>query len=735
MLPAFAGVTVTSPTNGATVQSPVKFVASATATNRSRITGMAIYVDSVQVYSTKSASLNTSVSMTSGKHSIVVQATISTGGTYSADLSLTVAASTPLQITTTTLANGAVGTAYSATLQAAGGTMPYSWSLASGSLPVGLTFSSSGTISGTPTVSGTSSFSASVKDSETSPQIATSTFAITIAQPPPLQLTTTTLPNGTVGSSYSLALQATGGVVPYGWSLASGSLPTGLTLSTGGVISGTPTASGTFTFSLTVTDSEVPPVTVTSAIFTVIIAIAPLQLTTSTLANGTVGSVYSSTLQATGGTAPYIWSLASGSLPAGLTLSASGAISGTPTASGTSSFNVTVTDSEVPPQVVTSGTLTLTIAPVSNSSALAAAYAAYTESNYISAPSYTGSNTYYVSSAGSDSNAGTATAPWATLAHAALAVSGCALVLVEPGTYSVSSGRVAKIANSGTSSCHTAYVATAYASSFLVAADDRANDPAIWITGSFVDLVGFDITNPKGCMGVYPNGTYTNLFYNGIHDIDNGSGSYSCGNGVGGGGIVGEIGTSTYNTWSENIVWNIGPSGDHYTHGIYTTAPYATIENNIVYNASAGCIQAYHQPSNDVISNNTLVGCYWGYIVGADSGHAASNMVFNNNIVANNTQYGIYECGAASCGVAMGSNNTYSNNITYSNADQMEGGTLVDNLTSNPELIDIASPASGGNFAVGSGSPAIGAGTTSDAPLTDILGVSRGISVTIGAYE
>ena len=125
-----------------------------------------------------------------------------------------------------------------------------------------------------------------------------------------------------------------------------------------------------------------------------------------------------------------------------------------------------------------------------------------------------------------------------------------------------------------------------------------------------------------------------------------------------------------------NIVWNVGYSGDVWIHGIYITGPNMTVENNVVYNVSGGCIQAYHYPSNDIISNNTLVDCKWGYVVGAASGYAASNIVFNNNIVAGNTQYGIYECGASSCGVAMGSKNTYSNNITYSNTDsnQMEVG-------------------------------------------------------------
>ncbi len=732
---AFAGITVTSPTNGSTVQSPVKFVASATATGRSRITGMAILVDSVQVYSNRSASLNTSVAISSGTHSIIVRATISTGGSYSANLTITVQASSPppLTITTTTLASGTVGSAYSATLQATGGTTPYTWSVASGALPSGLTLSTSGIISGTPATSGTSSFSVMVKDAESTPMTATSTFSLTIAPPATLTLTTSSFANGTVGIAYSATLQATGGITPYTWSLTSGSLPSGLTLSASGTISGTPTVSGTSSFSVTVKDAESTPMTATSTFTLTIASPATLTLTTSSLANGTVGIAYSATLQATGGITPYTWSLTSGSLPSGLTLSTSGTISGTPTVSGTSSFSVSVNDSETPPQTVTSGSLTITVIETAS---LAMAYAAFSAANYTSNSNYTVTNTYYVSPTGSDSNTGTTTLPWATLTHAALTVSGCALVLVDPGTYSVSTSRVAKITNSGTSSCHTAYVATAYSSSYLVAANNHANDPAIWITGSYVDLVGFDITNPQGCLGVYPNGTYTNLYYNRIHDIDNGSRAYSCGSGVGGGGIVGEIGTSTYNNWSENIIWNVGPSGNHYTHGIYTAAPYGTIQNNVVYNASAGCIQAYHQPSNSLISNNTLVGCYWGYIVGADSGYSVSNMVFNDNIVSNNTQYGVYECGAASCGVAMGSNNTYSNNITYSNTggNQMEGGTLVNNLTSNPELVNVTSPASGGNFAVQSASPAIGAGTTSGASSADILDEARG-SVTIGAYQ
>ncbi len=330
------------------------------------------------------------------------------------------------------------------------------------------------------------------------------------------------------------------------------------------------------------------------------------------------------------------------------------------------------------------------------------------------------------------------------MAHAASTVSGCSLVLFEPGTYTVSSGRTAEITNSGTSTCHTAYVATAYASSILVTSNDNANDAAIWINASYVDVVGFDINDPMGCMGVYTDGSYINMTYNRVHDIDNSSGAYSCGNGVGGGGILGAIGASNYNNWSDNVVWNVGPSGDHFTHGLYTTSSYNTIQNNIVYNASGACIQAYHEPSNDIITNNTLVGCgYNGFLFGAESGYAYSNSVFSNNAMYGNSGSDINACGASGCGVAIGAGNVFSNNDTASSGGNnigdlsSVGESLVNNITGNPEFLDVASPASSGNFDfTNPGSPLLTAGTATDAPKTDILGATRNTAdPSIGAYE
>jgi hypothetical protein len=207
-------------------------------------------------------------------------------------------------------------------------------------------------ISGTPTATGTSNFTVRVTDSQAPADTATKALSIVVsAGIPDLVITTTSVPNGQIGVAYSQTLVATGGVTPYSWSTVGGTLPSGLSLSSGGVISGTPTTSGTSNFTVQVTDSQAPADTATKALSITIPA--DLSVTTSSLPNGTVGTAYSQTLAAAGGVTPYSWSLASGSLPAGLSLSSGGVISGTPSATGTSSFTVQVTDSQSPADTAT----------------------------------------------------------------------------------------------------------------------------------------------------------------------------------------------------------------------------------------------------------------------------------------------------------------------------------------------------------------------------------------------
>jgi Putative Ig domain len=287
--------------------------------------------------------------------------------TVTKSLSITVtAAVTPVQITTTSVPAGQVSVAYSTTLAASGGTMPYSWSISSGALPAGLTLSAAGTISGTPTASGSFSFTAKVTDSTTpTAQTASQSLTLTIAAAvTPVQITTSSVPSGQVGVAYSTALAASGGTTPYSWSISSGALPGGLTLSAAGTISGTPTASGSFSFTAKVTDSTTPTAQTATQAFTITIAAAvtTLQITTTSIPAGQVSVAYSTTLAASGGTTPYSWSLGSGVLPAGLSLSTAGTLSGTLTTSGSFTFTLKVTDSSTPTAQTATKSFTLTVA-------------------------------------------------------------------------------------------------------------------------------------------------------------------------------------------------------------------------------------------------------------------------------------------------------------------------------------------------------------------------------------
>jgi subtilisin family serine protease len=247
-------------------------------------------------------------------------------------------------VTTTTLPGGTVDETYSQSLAASGGTPPYSWALAAGSLPAGLALDGSGAITGTPTTAGTSSFTVRVTDSQAQTDTQDLQIDVAPAPVPPPTITTTTLPGGTVGQPYSQTLHATEGTTPYTWSLDSGSLPAGLSLdATSGVIAGTPSAGGTASFTVRVTDAgsqtDTQPLTLS-------VVVAPLGITTpATLPAGTVGFPYTLTLAATGGVPPYAWTRTSGRLPNGLLLSPTGVVSGLPTRRGTFSFTIRLRDS------------------------------------------------------------------------------------------------------------------------------------------------------------------------------------------------------------------------------------------------------------------------------------------------------------------------------------------------------------------------------------------------------
>jgi hypothetical protein len=176
-------------------------------------------------------------------------------------------------------------------------------------------------------------------------------FAIVKGATPPVvppMIATTALSDGTIGSLYTAQMTATGGASPYRWALASGSLPAGLTLnSSSGGISGTPVGpAGTSTFDVCVTGNDGAGATKPLSLR---VAAAAIAITTSSLPEARVGTSYSRTLAATGGSTPYSWGIIAGSLPAGLALNATtGVISGNPTTAGTSVFTAQVRDGADP---------------------------------------------------------------------------------------------------------------------------------------------------------------------------------------------------------------------------------------------------------------------------------------------------------------------------------------------------------------------------------------------------
>ena len=257
----------------------------------------------------------------------------------------------------TALPPGVVGTAYSETRTASGGTAPYAYAVSSGTLPPGLppfTLNPlTGAITGTPTTVGTFIFTITATDANgcSGSQLYSIVIAAAAIPPcPPITLSPLALPSGPLGAAYSQTVSASGGTPPYTFAVTAGSLPPGLpafTLISSGpssaLLSGTPNTAGISSFTITATDFNG---CLGSLAYSILITPCPvITVSPPTLPSWVIGTPYSQTISASGGTWPYTYAVSSGALPPLLSLNPlTGAITGTPTTAGVFAFIITATD-------------------------------------------------------------------------------------------------------------------------------------------------------------------------------------------------------------------------------------------------------------------------------------------------------------------------------------------------------------------------------------------------------
>jgi hypothetical protein len=356
-------VTITPATTTVASGASTQFTALVTNTSNVAVTWSASpgTISSTGLYQAPTVTSNTAATVT---------ATSVADATKSATAAVTVTPP-PVSITTTSLLTATAGTAYSSTLSATGGKLPYTWTLSSGSLPSGITVQSAGSISGTTSQTGSFTATIEVTDSSSPKLTSSKSLTLTVNAAVAITITPTTASVASGASTAFTALVSNTSNVAVTWSASPG------TVSTSGLYQA-PTVTSDTAATVTATSQAD---TTKSATASVTITPPPVSVTTTSLSSATAGAAYSNALTATGGTTPYAWSLSSGTLPTGITVQSSGSLSGTTTKTGTYNISVEVTDSSLP-KLTASQSLTLTVAAGTSGGPLPAPmYFGFSESN------------------------------------------------------------------------------------------------------------------------------------------------------------------------------------------------------------------------------------------------------------------------------------------------------------------------------------------------------------------
>jgi streptogramin lyase len=278
------------------------------------------------------------VPLAEGTFPFSIRVTDAAGSTASKSFTIT---TSDIIFTTEALPPASIGTPYQQQIVAQCAT-PITWSVGSGALPSGLSLAASGILSGTPSKLETANFTLLA----TSVAGKTGSKAFSIPVYTPIFIIPEILPDGVLNGGYIQTFIATGGSNNYSWAVDSGALPPGLTFGpvylnpNVGKLSGVPIVNGTYTFTIKVTDSSGLVFTKTYSM-----TIGTVVFYTNSLPKGSLGSSYSTQIQAMGGTSPYTYSLISGTLPGGLFFQSNGTISGTPTTFGQFPLTVQAQDS------------------------------------------------------------------------------------------------------------------------------------------------------------------------------------------------------------------------------------------------------------------------------------------------------------------------------------------------------------------------------------------------------